>query len=107
MTPELRHQARRFYGSTAWRARRAAVLVRDRFRCTECGGEGREVHHVDPIAENNRAKWLDMENLRTLCSRCHESEHARMGGNPIYSKMVLERRNWQNELRQRYEVSND
>ena len=54
---------------------RAAVLTRDRYRCTTSGcGSARflEVHHVVPrcAGGSNRA-----ENLVTLCSRCHTFAH--------------------------------
>lgn len=55
---------------------RAAVLARDRYRCTAPGcGSVRflEVHHVTPrrVGGSNRAG-----NLVTLCSRCHAHAHA-------------------------------
>jgi hypothetical protein len=54
---------------------RAAVLARDRHRCTRPGcGATRflEVHHVKPrnLGGSNRA-----DNLVTLCSRCHSFVH--------------------------------
>jgi 5-methylcytosine-specific restriction endonuclease McrA len=54
---------------------RAAVLARDRHRCTTPGCRSThflEVHHVKPRGQggSNRA-----ENLITLCSRCHQFTH--------------------------------
>jgi 5-methylcytosine-specific restriction endonuclease McrA len=54
---------------------RAAVLARDRRRCTTPGCRSThflEVHHVTPRGQggSNRA-----ENLITLCSRCHRFAH--------------------------------
>ncbi len=54
---------------------RAAVLARDRFRCTTTGCRSAhflEVHHVKPRSRggSNRA-----ENLVTLCGRCHRFAH--------------------------------
>ena len=52
---------------------RAAVLARDRHRCTACGAARfLEVHHVKPreAGGSNRA-----DNLTTLCSRCHAFHH--------------------------------
>jgi 5-methylcytosine-specific restriction endonuclease McrA len=54
---------------------RAAVLARDRYRCTVpgCGSTlFLEVHHLTPRQRggSNRA-----ENLVTLCSRCHQFAH--------------------------------
>lgn len=54
---------------------RAKVLARDRHRCTTSGcGATRflEVHHV--VARNDGG-GNDMENLVTLCSRCHRHRH--------------------------------
>jgi 5-methylcytosine-specific restriction endonuclease McrA len=58
-------------------ALRAAVLVRDRHRCSSPGcGATRflEVHHVTP-RQAGGANTAD--NLVTLCSRCHAFAHAR------------------------------
>jgi 5-methylcytosine-specific restriction endonuclease McrA len=54
---------------------RAKVLARDRHRCTTSGcGTTRflEVHHVVARADGG---GNDMENLVTLCSRCHRHRH--------------------------------
>ena len=58
---------------------RAAVLARDRHRCSSPGCRSThflEVHHVTPRGQggSNRA-----ENLVTLCSRCHGFLHERGG----------------------------
>ncbi len=61
--------------STIAPSMRAAVLARDRHRCTRCGATRfLEIHHVVPRAEggSNRA-----DNLTTLCSRCHRFHHTR------------------------------
>ena len=58
-------------------ALRAAVLVRDRHRCSSPGcGATRflEVHHITP-RQAGGANTAD--NLVTLCSRCHAFAHAR------------------------------
>jgi hypothetical protein len=55
---------------------RAAVLARDRHRCTGCGATRfLEVHHLKPRREggSNAAG-----NLITLCSRCHAFQHRRV-----------------------------
>jgi hypothetical protein len=53
-----------------WRLAREAALERDGHRCTNCGREDRlHVHHVgDPDCH-------ELGNLRTLCERCHRTEH--------------------------------
>jgi 5-methylcytosine-specific restriction endonuclease McrA len=48
---------------------RAAVLERDRYRCTICGsGEGLEAHHVIAAVDGGPTT---LENLITLCETCH------------------------------------
>ena len=57
----------------AWDAARAAVMDRDRHRCTDCAKAGRlEVHHVRPISWGGTN---DAENLKTLCRQCHLAAH--------------------------------
>ncbi len=59
---------------------RAAVLARDRYRCTAPGcGETRflEVHHVVPRAQGGSNR---QDNLVTLCGRCHRFVHEHAGG---------------------------
>ena len=56
---------------------RAAVLARDRYKCTTpgCGATHfLEVHHVVPRAHGGSNK---AENLVTLCGRCHRFAHER------------------------------
>lgn len=58
---------------------RAAVLARDRHRCTTlgCGSTSfLEVHHVVPRASGRSHR---LENLVTLCHRCHAFTHERTG----------------------------
>ncbi len=55
---------------------RAAVLARDRHRCTTpgCGATNfLEVHHLKP---RNQGGTNRPDNLVTLCSRCHGFVHA-------------------------------
>ena len=59
-------------------ALRHAVLVRDGFRCRQCGRPGRlEADHVVPI---ERGGTDAMENLQALCAgapdRCHDRKTA-------------------------------
>lgn len=66
-----------FYNSAAWKHQRAAVLKRDRYRCTEpgCHRTAEEVHHIIELTEQNISDTkisLDMENLRSLCGDCHK-----------------------------------
>lgn len=66
-----------FYNSAAWKYQRAAVLKRDRYRCTEsgCYRTAEEVHHIIELTEqniNDTKISLNMKNLRSLCGDCHK-----------------------------------
>ncbi len=50
---------------------RFKVLERDEFKCQRCGYAFLEVHHIDGNRENN-----DLNNLITLCRKCHFEIHA-------------------------------
>ena len=57
-----------------WGRVRRAVLDRDGWRCRDCGRAGRlEVHHVQPLELGGAA--FDLDNLRTVCFRCHHDAH--------------------------------
>ena len=58
-----------------WAAARKAALDRDGWRCRRCQRPGvLEVHHVQPLEEAGEP--YDLENLETLCRRCHLAHHA-------------------------------
>jgi hypothetical protein len=64
------------YRGQRWKRTRARVLARDGHRCVTCGErEGLEVHHRIPLGEGGAIHALD--NLETLCSRCHHRAEAR------------------------------
>ena len=56
----------------AYRARRQEALERDQHRCVRCGSCGLQVHHrvKRSVARDDR-----LQNLETLCERCHDNEH--------------------------------
>jgi hypothetical protein len=55
-----------------WELVKKAIIIRDNFTCTRCGGkEMLDVHHLNGTARN------DPENLTTLCRKCHESIHGK------------------------------
>jgi 5-methylcytosine-specific restriction protein A len=65
--------AQRGYCNKAWYATRQQVLVRDAWQCQDCGrvcADKREAHvdHVTPKAQGGQDT---LDNLRTLCIRCH------------------------------------
>ena len=53
-----------------WGAVRRLVLIRDGYRCRQCGAAGRlEVDHIKPLFRGGDA-W-DHDNLQALCRSCH------------------------------------
>lgn len=64
---------------TFWPLYREECLKRDNYECRECGAEdqpGRfplEVHHITPLY---RGGTNQLENLITLCHKCHMAQHA-------------------------------
>lgn len=59
-----------FYKSAAWRHTREEVLTRDYSTCVRCGLEGNIVDHIVP-SEDDWEDRLNIDNLETLCQRCH------------------------------------
>ena len=57
-----------------WGSIRKKVLERDNYACRICHKDGAEaklnVHHIDINRKNN-----NMDNLVTLCARCHRQVH--------------------------------
>ena len=55
---------------------RTAVLKRDGYRCVNCGQTGVElhVHHIVPRSEGGTN---DLNNIVTLCARCHSVQDAK------------------------------
>ena len=75
----------KFRRSRQWRMTRDYIIQRDGYLCQECRKHGRytiasEVHHIVPLWQD-RDKWLDDDNLISLCRRCHvRMEPARPSG---------------------------
>lgn len=68
-----------FYTSTAWKAKRAAILCRDGYMCKRCKRYGRQrqattVHHIKHYDEYPELA-LDNDNLISLCDKCHNYYH--------------------------------
>jgi len=57
---------------TAWEKVRAMKLAQDPY-CNRCGQPGVDVHHTKEIATHPHLR-LVLDNLETLCHRCH-SKH--------------------------------
>ena len=69
-TVERRRQSHRLYGTAAWRRVREAVKARDG-ECMACGAlDDLTVDHIIP-ATVDPSLALELDNLRTLCRRCH------------------------------------
>ena len=59
-----------------WARVRRRVFERDGWRCRTCGRAGRlECDHVRPMHRGG-SRW-ELDNLRTLCRRCHFEKTAR------------------------------
>jgi ribosomal protein S27AE len=63
------------------------VMRRDRYRCKRCGGsEGLSMHHKGGILSSawlaKKGHSMDLNNLATICGKCHDAMHAeaRKGG---------------------------
>jgi hypothetical protein len=74
-TPASRERAR-FYRSTPWRQARLDALTRDNHQCQQCRSQtDLTVHHIiDRLAGGPP---YQLNNLTTLCRRCHGRLHAR------------------------------
>jgi 5-methylcytosine-specific restriction enzyme A len=93
-TPTLsyktKEEKRRFYNSSRWSKVRLEALARDRYECVWCRDKGRvttkehitlEIDHILEI-ETHPHLALDLDNLRTLCRRCHNKRHNRLQFRP-------------------------
>ena len=68
-----------FYDSREWKSIRKVVLSRDLGLCLICRNKGvisyaNVVHHITELKEDN-SKALDISNLISLCSCCHNKVH--------------------------------
>ena len=68
-----------FYTSSAWKAKRAAILSRDGYQCQRCKRYGRlreatTVHHIKHYDEYPELA-LESDNLLSLCEACHNYYH--------------------------------
>lgn len=62
-----------------WQARRQQVLKRDEYTCQQCGLRSTRVDDVrfdvDHIVPKSEGGSHGLENLQTLCPRCHANKH--------------------------------
>jgi 5-methylcytosine-specific restriction enzyme A len=87
---KTKQQKKTFYKSAAWQLLRLEVLKRDNYECQECKRHGRvytdqhdpdkhkrlDVDHIKEIYTNPELA-LEIDNLETLCVRCHNKKHKR------------------------------
>jgi len=68
-----------------WNNARRIALERAGYKCEECESqEGLEVHHIEPL-EPFEPRWNSpknrQDNLKVLCSNCHEDVHRKLPSN--------------------------
>ena len=62
--------------SRKWASVRREALDRDGWRCTKCGkASTMEVHHIVEVWRGGAP--YDLDNLASLCTKCHIEIHAR------------------------------
>lgn len=75
-----------FYGSSKWKTVRLQYLATVHHVCEFCGKPAEQVHHKDPLKEEdyfvNYNKCYGFDNLQALCRSCHN----RMEGHFLYEK---------------------
>lgn len=71
---EIHRVDKNYYSTNEWRKTRMRALVRDDFKCVTCGDESLElhVHHILPISKGGDDT---LDNLSTLCLKCHREVH--------------------------------
>ncbi|WP_172293759.1 HNH endonuclease [Pseudoruegeria sp. HB172150] len=68
---EHQRHSRKVTRTKRWKALRAEILERDRYRCQSCGCGGRlEVDHIKPVRTHPELSY-DASNLQALCPGCH------------------------------------
>ncbi len=87
-TPERQ----RLYKTREWKDLVKAVYERDGYRCVRCGhhqdhgDHALHAHHIAPwsVAPERR---MDMDNLTTLCRKCHSWVHSRQNADSLYLEL--------------------
>lgn len=99
-----REQKVKFYKSSEWQEIRQQALARDNYECQECKRQGRvytdqydkdkhkrlDVDHKQEIYMHPELA-LEIENLETLCVKCHNKKHKRFFNRPKQNKWNDER----------------
>jgi 5-methylcytosine-specific restriction enzyme A len=77
------NQVWKFYNSRKWRNKRIQALKRDNYECQRCKHKGKvtltslQVHHKKEVKTHPELA-LSIDNLETLCIKCHNEEHDRL-----------------------------
>lgn len=76
---EADKETSKFYKTYKWVKKRQEALIRDNFECQECKRQGRFrpadcVHHIKELKQYPELA-LDINNLMSLCNRCHNLIH--------------------------------
>lgn len=83
--------------SKRWKAVRLQVKRRDGWRCVQCGARDRlEVDHIQPVRTHPDLAY-ELDNLQTLCCRCHAAKTRLEVGHPPLSP---DRQRWRELVRE-------
>ena len=76
--------------SSEWKYLRIKILNRDGNKCVRCGSNNNlRIHHIKPVDLEGSN---ELDNLETLCSTCHKSEHHTLWPRIRISKQVKPRK---------------
>nr|WP_259544984.1 HNH endonuclease signature motif containing protein [Heyndrickxia oleronia] len=86
----------KFYQSREWRELRLVALERDNYECQSCKRRGKyskaqNVHHIKEVKEYPELA-LELDNLESICIRCHNLEHKRL-------EKYVKKNKWANDER--------
>lgn len=91
---DTREHRAQFYKSSEWQRLREEAMKRDHYECVWCAEKGKvttkvklEVDHIKEL-EYYPQYALDIDNLRTLCTDCHNKRHHRFKHQEKRSKYV-------------------
>ncbi len=81
MEYKTKEQKLKFYKGSPWKKLRLIALDRDNYECQECKRQGKvskgqNVHHLKEIYYYPKLALI-LDNLETLCIKCHNIEHDR------------------------------
>lgn len=74
---------------------RTAVLKRDNYTCVNCGRTGGELH-VHHIVPRNEGGTNNLDNLVTLCERCHSVQDAK--GHELIRETINHKRDEEEDI---------